>query len=310
MNHPILDYLLSQNDPASHLQPFLNLEKSVESLSLFSSNEELQDIATGDLKYLLLDYILSQIYASLSFQSPSERLIQLKLALKYHQQFNDRIEIYIPAFDKSIETNHSLDPRAKKIARFKQEALLKDKISELKQLCELDSKDEELERELTLTMIHLCIQKSVDHAHMLKQECDMISHYLSSEPLQNNTKENTSPIDSLDAQQLNRVSSLPASGPLLSDKGKPLRPFIITNKRQELQSHVFRPGHNLPTMSIDEYLQREMERGNFLSGGTEPKLKPEPEDEASIDAATMKAREWDEFKDHNPRGWGNRHNKG
>ena len=41
-------------------------------------------------------------------------------------------------------------------------------------------------------------------------------------------------------------------------------------------------------------------------------MKEEPcdEDEEAMDAATIKARRWDEFKDDNPRGWGNRHNKG
>jgi hypothetical protein len=62
---------------------------------------------------------------------------------------------------------------------------------------------------------------------------------------------------------------------LLSKEGKVLQPFVITTervKREELQQGVFRPGHSLPTMSIEEYLQREMERGNVLSGGTYPDL--------------------------------------
>jgi hypothetical protein len=50
---------------------------------------------------------------------------------------------------------------------------------------------------------------------------------------------------------------------------KPLRPFVISNRgREEIQKQVFRPGHNLPTMTIDEYLELERQRGNILSGGT------------------------------------------
>jgi hypothetical protein len=47
----------------------------------------------------------------------------------------------------------------------------------------------------------------------------------------------------------------------------PLRPFVITSKRQELRDQVFRPGWALPTMTIDEYLQQEEERGNHIKGG-------------------------------------------
>lgn len=99
-----------------------------------------------------------------------------------------------------------------------------------------------------------------------------------------------------------------ATGPLMDPQGRPLRPFMITNKRNEMMKGVFRPGHNLPTMTIEEYLDQEMERGNFLSGGTEEPKKKEADDndEAAVDAETLKAREWDNFKDDNPKGWGNK----
>lgn len=99
-----------------------------------------------------------------------------------------------------------------------------------------------------------------------------------------------------------------ASGPLLDPKGKVRRPFVITNQRAEMMRGVFRPGHSLPTMTVEEYLQQEMERGNFLSGGTEEPKKKEIDDndEEALNAETIKARNWDDFKDDNPKGWGNR----
>ena len=38
-------------------------------------------------------------------------------------------------------------------------------------------------------------------------------------------------------------------------------------ERARLQAQVFQAGHRLPTMSIDEYLQIEQERGNIITGG-------------------------------------------
>ena len=48
---------------------------------------------------------------------------------------------------------------------------------------------------------------------------------------------------------------------------QPLRPFVITSKREQLREGVFRPGWRLPTMSIDEYLEQERARGNIIEGG-------------------------------------------
>ena len=81
--------------------------------------------------------------------------------------------------------------------------------------------------------------------------------------------------------------------------------------RADLARGVFRPGHNLPTMSIDEYLEEERRRGGILEGGTDPaKPQVDEDDEEAVDRETYKAREWDDFKDENPRGSGNTLNMG
>jgi hypothetical protein len=74
--------------------------------------------------------------------------------------------------------------------------------------------------------------------------------------------------------QHGRVSCqvLPAIiGVLMLQCLKPLRPFTIlpsnATERARLQTEVFGPGYKLPTMTVDEYLQIERERGNILTGG-------------------------------------------
>lgn len=101
-------------------------------------------------------------------------------------------------------------------------------------------------------------------------------------------------------------------GPLLSTSGKPLQPFTLTDKRTQLRDGVFRPGHNLPTMSIDEYLEEERRRGGIIEGGGNNAPAPEIDEDnmALADAETIKAREWDEFKESNPKGSGNTLNRG
>ena len=102
------------------------------------------------------------------------------------------------------------------------------------------------------------------------------------------------------------------TGPLLSKDGKPLQMFTLTDKRSQFQKGVFRPGHNLPTMSIDEYLEEEKRRGGVVQGGEQSGIPPEI-DEDDLDKAdeeTEKARAWDEYKENNPKGSGNTLNRG
>ena len=99
---------------------------------------------------------------------------------------------------------------------------------------------------------------------------------------------------------------------MLSKEGKPLQPFTLLDRRTQLQQGVFRPGHNLPTMTIDEYLDEERRRGNIIEGGGQSATQ-EVVDEDDMDKAdeeTMKARAWDEFTEANPRGSGNTLNRG
>jgi immunoglobulin-binding protein 1 len=156
------------------------------------------------------------------------------------------------------------------------------------------------------------------HVHLIKDQYRLVTMELEMLQEQQKIKEQQNSmqvdVDSRTKKDITQEDDLRLqtvqNGPLLSKNGKLLRNFVLVSKRDELKSQVFRPGHNLPTMSIEEYLDREMERGNFLSGGTDPKEKIPGDDDESVDAATYKARQWDAFRDDNPRGWGNRHNKG
>ena len=66
-------------------------------------------------------------------------------------------------------------------------------------------------------------------------------------------------------------------------------------------------------MSIDDYLEEEKRRGGIIDGGgnaNAPQPEPDEDNVEQVDAATMKAREWDEFVEANPKGAGNTLNRG
>jgi immunoglobulin-binding protein 1 len=66
-------------------------------------------------------------------------------------------------------------------------------------------------------------------------------------------------------------------------------------------------------MTIDEYLEEEKRRGGIIEGGGEASgIRPEPDEDnyEKADEETIKAREWDEFVEANPKGSGNTLNRG
>ncbi|KAI8056650.1 TAP42-like protein [Syncephalis plumigaleata] len=173
---------------------------------------------------------------------------------------------------------------------------------------DVDADTDELDRSLILALIQLFIQKASEHLQSIQQEKEMLKMIQSREQ-DNRRKDSDSQLD----KRAPSSSIANAKGPLLSTSGQPLRPFVITSQREQMLQGVFRPGWRLPTMSIDEYLEQEQQRGNIIEGGGAESAKKKEineDNEEEVDAKTYKDREWDDFKDDNPRGWGNRKGKG
>ncbi|KAK9145569.1 hypothetical protein Sjap_005472 [Stephania japonica] len=91
----------------------------------------------------------------------------------------------------------------------------------------------------------------------------------------------------------------------------------LTTQRERMAAQVFQPGHRLPTMSIEEAGLREMdmmnkwqERNAKLMEEANSSWHRDPQKQGlsdeDDDAAQEKARAWDDWKDDNPRGAGNK----
>lgn len=92
-------------------------------------------------------------------------------------------------------------------------------------------------------------------------------------------------------------------------------------KREQVRDGVFRPFWNLPTMSLEEFGDREYaeameraekEKASEIASKNAPRryeyLKRDglEDDIDKVDASAKKDRDWDDFKDENPRGSGNK----
>ncbi|ORY28934.1 TAP42-like protein, partial [Rhizoclosmatium globosum] len=320
-----------QTKVSTALSLLSSCQSMVRELGIFSENEPIDEINTLDLRFLLIDYYSSVLSLKQQPQhAPNlirsvatknqDRIAVLKSSLASFDSFLFALEMIDALADDDklfvLDPNAAFavpkDPalaRAAKIERFKREKALKEKLKVLQAAVDearkdtakssgnnnnkkedeepVELRDDDLYRSLMLTTIQLCVQKSLEEMKMAREELDML-------------------------EQIAKMEAMPDT--LLTKDGKPRQPFLITNqsKRQEFQKGVFQPGYNLPTMTVDEFLANEFARGNVISGGGKMPEKVVKEDlgEEADDLETYKARAWDEYKDDNPKGWGNRMNKG
>lgn len=317
----------------------------ISQLRIFSPNETLEDLSTSDLPYLSVNYYLAELIQKVPTTSPSGREGILEKSRQSYERFLYIIDSYgllEPQYSKMLEqytenpssfsTIPSSDPAARrnsKIAHYKSEQSLKQKLSYLRKnpnygdpdAADGSGGDEEIVRQVHLANLALGIHLSFQALESLNRETEILAQapvplipqettVEEDERRRQDTLKQEGYSDRLD-RPFRRLQSF--NGPLLNKKGKPLQPFTIVGNRQDLTKQVFRPGHNLPTMSIDEYLDEERRRGGIIEGGGEASWhRPEPDEDdiEKADAETMKARNWDEFKEANPFGSGNTLNRG
>lgn len=302
------------------------------SIALFSSNESLEDISSVDLPYLLLSFRLANLLMRINGQN---RKNNLRRAQESYERYLRQLDDYdvLSKADKALmeqyqdepltfSTTSTSNPAARrdgKIKRFKEERALKQKLEYMEQNKMALANDDNIYRELQLTNLAYCTYQSFQSLESIAQELHILSLAPPSPPPETSqhatdrrdrdSRKGDGYSERLDAPHL----SAGMRGPLLDGQGKPLRPFTLTSKRQEVRNGVFRPDHSLPTMSIDEYLEEERRRGGMIDGGgpqSEVTPQVDEDDMDAADVATMKAREWDEYVEANPKGSGNTLNRG
>ncbi|TEB26606.1 serine/threonine protein phosphatase PP2A-associated protein [Coprinellus micaceus] len=207
---------------------------------------------------------------------------------------------------------------------------------EVKDDREIASETDEVLRETVLILLRLLYAQAQGQIEMLTQEVEMVKMMPSSPQLDAQRAEQDDRMKRREEEasmwrlDTPRPSGGPdGKGPLLDSSGRVLRPFTIlpsdAGERQRLQSEVFGPSHNLPTMTIDDYLQVEKDSGRIITGGgpgsenqltTSEQLQLDSEMDGTVDTEEkeeqkrQKDEKWARFADANPRGAGNTMNRG
>ncbi|EJU05152.1 TAP42-like protein [Dacryopinax primogenitus] len=325
------------------------LSSRVDDLALFSDNETVDDLGTKDAVYMLVDYVWGEAVGRVRTEGREERMTRLRESERHFRTFLDRVQSYglvgeanKALFDKPIPPDFALR-REVKIKQFKAEKELRARIASLlpgaagdyelfSKLVELPSQyEEDKAREAVFCSLRLGWILALGQMRSVAEEMELLRNAPSeqSQPPGNDREWEDR---SWRLDKINQVLT-DVNGPLLDPQGRPLRPFTlmpsntssVAADRQRLQAQVFRPSHRLPTMSIDEFLAEEQRRGNLLSGGgaasenaptssEQMQLGTEMDGTAFADERAEEQRRKDEnwavWTESNPKGSGNRGNKG
>lgn len=251
----------------------------------FSKNEEIDEVKTVDLPYICTDYFIALKYIAIQ----NDRLANLE---KAYSHLNDFFT-WLARFGIAVHPSTTSDPavqRQEKIARYQCMTELRASLDP----CEPAMLDGDAQRSYWLRWLQLRGLQAVEEYIFIAREIELLqSHMLSGSSSNSNNG----------SARAHHVQSP-------TNTIRVTRPFVLTKTGRELvQDSVFKPGHQLPTMSIDEFLELERERGNMITGTVDSAHKVDPETDADFDSGTRKLRQRDERWDWIARGTGNRHNR-
>ncbi|XP_025704287.1 immunoglobulin-binding protein 1 isoform X1 [Callorhinus ursinus] len=292
------------------------LKKAAEMLSqldLFSRNEDLEEIASTDLKYLMVPAFQGAL--TMKQVNPSKRLDHLQWAREHFLNYLIQCRYYhVAEFELPKTKNNSTDnntasssmaypsladmasQRQAKIERYKQKKELEHRLSALKSAVESGQADDEHVREYYLLHLRRWIGISLEEIESIDQEMKILRE-----------KDSSAEASTSHSPRQDRP---------------PMKPFVLT--RNAAQAKVFGAGYpSLASMTVNDWYDQHRKFGALPDQGiakTPPaELKrsvqhqedEEHKEEVEDDEQTLRrAREWDDWKDTHPRGYGNRQNMG
>jgi immunoglobulin-binding protein 1 len=239
---------------------FEDVTRLVSIAGIFSSNENIEEVATKNIRYFLLPALLGTLSLKLCVE---DRFNVIQTAKVYFKDFLKRctdyaiVDIEIPELEEQLlESSESVkqQPRASdlatmarernaKIQRYKEQKALESHLEDLKKsIGNMSIVDEELERKYYLTLIKNFANQAVDELNSIEMEKPLLEHM--AKVRKGETVGNAN----------DNVKKTKFPPP------KPLQPIIIT--RDEIQKKVFGAGYpSLPTMTVQEFYEKRIKDG-------------------------------------------------
>ncbi|KAM4843356.1 immunoglobulin-binding protein 1-like isoform 1-T4 [Thomomys bottae] len=306
-----------QDKVAWGLEALEKAEAMLSQLDLFSRNEDLEELASADLKYLMVPALRGAL--TLKQVSASRRLDHLQQAREHFLHFLTQCQHYRvadfllpPAAAADAPADDAEDPagrpppavadlvamashRQAKVERYRRKKALEQRLCALRAAVESGQAEDERVREYHLLHLRRWVGISLEEIESIDLEMTVLRER-----------------DSLGEASTSRAP--PPERP-------PLKPFVLT--RNKAQANVFGAGYpSLATMTVSDWYEQHGKLGEFPDQGLAqtpgqfpraPQRQDSQEqtaEEEDDEDALHRAREWDDWKDTHPRGYGNRQNMG
>uniref|UniRef100_A0A674I176 Immunoglobulin binding protein 1 n=1 Tax=Terrapene triunguis TaxID=2587831 RepID=A0A674I176_9SAUR len=299
---------LSSAEEMCTIHPFLLGRGTGRSYFSFSQNEDLEEIASADLKYLLLPALLGAL--TMKQVNLSKRLEHVQSARAHFMDFlklckNYQIgKFHLPPTPESPNENEPTEStsgagppgrqsslvamassRQAKIERYKQKKEVENRLASMKAFVESGQAEEEQIREFYVLQIQKWITTSLDEIESIDQEMVILRGRNASAPPQTSQHPRTA-----------------------------MKPFILT--RDAVQAKVLGAGYpSLATMTVNDWYEQRCKQGIMPDKAdlSEEELQREQQEkkvEEDDEETLQKTRAWEDWKDTHPRGFGNRKNMG
>jgi len=285
-----------QSKIADLIPTFNHIQKSVDELDFFSINEDVDDLTTSSIPFILVNGILGNLYSK-SFTSREERKKQVEKAIRHYNEFKmltlqfNLTQVNWPS--RQQKSHEDLSDRRQILIETQKEKKELDEMTDsfLKRLInDPDSLDDDFVKEMYM--------KCIRQLQIIVVE-DMENLTLEQSFLNNPT---------------------PAKEPVANINTKP-KTFIIA--KDQLQKKVFGAGYpSTPTITVEEFAEQEMKKMlpssefalfNKQVAANQSKLhknkwlEKEPTESDDISNEELqKERRFDDWKDDHRRGSGNR----
>ncbi|KAH8274024.1 hypothetical protein KR044_008107 [Drosophila immigrans] len=338
-----------QNKVKTAMGHFEQATVIVNQISMFSSNELIDEVSTDSLPFMLLPYFLGKLATKVNNPNSSEMLELGEIYFNDHLQRCQEYELCEAPQKK--EADHQTDAAQQKS---EQRQLIEaaynrnDKIAQYRKMKEIDEyisrmnvavknkiADDELRREFFLKYLQKSIMDTKQELESLRVMKEMVKMRLShlnatqKQPLEHPTGTQQQPRTSASTHRHGHSHGPHNHHYQAESKPKPLQPFIIT--RNATQKAVFGLGYpSLPIMTVDEFYHQRVEEGIFPDDAKMAKINQEKaiaaalnpnvqeEEEKAVEDQQVedddpeylaRMRRMDEYKDVVRRGDGNRHNR-
>jgi hypothetical protein len=343
-------------------------KRRVSDEALFSVNEELDEIATGCIKYLFLDYYLAKVHSQyIRLDGRRSHLLVARELFGDYLQCCKRLEVLhedeVAAVKAILDEDDdddeeeqgsrgrkplsSADQRAQKIAKFRRDKEARERIEALQSLLNVrrggegrgegegeDEGDrEDRVRELSLLQMQHYARDCLDELPLLSQELTMLSHM---QTLRAQSEGNGHQHHQGKGDNASLLPNCPPPPPPLAD-----RPGLLVTRtslgpngelvmtRETVKASVFTPSMAPPTISIEEFAEQEVHEAQQREAaaaqlraqhqarpGGDPSrryaqivLDGDEDDEQAVERAAFNDRAWDDWKEENQKGSGNKAGK-